>query len=203
MKTVFIDPKHCVGCRHCELACSKAHQKSALPLNSESPKPRIKIQPGVDFLTYPVRCRHCNPAPCIESCPTEALYRDPEHETVLVRDDQCISCGICAQECPFGAISFVFSPELGKDVAYKCDNCLQKVKNGGEPACVQACKTGALRYGEANELVSEARKGIVFDLTRDIQGMEPENIPANMEAFHAVCAKLAEIGPMHSSRKSI
>ncbi len=199
MKTVFIDAKRCVGCRHCELACASAHQETASPLTAESPKPRIKIQPGVDFLTYPVRCRHCNPAPCIDSCPTEALYRDAEQETVLVKDDLCISCGLCATECPFGAITFVFNPELQQDVAYKCDNCIPRLKNGGQPACVEACKTGALSFGEANELVADSRKEIVQDVTRNIQGVESQNIPENIKVFHLVCAKLAEMGPLQSS----
>ena len=38
----------------------------------------------------------------------------------------------------------------------KCDFCRDTIKAGGEPACVSACPTRALHFGEFDELRREA-----------------------------------------------
>jgi carbon-monoxide dehydrogenase iron sulfur subunit len=42
-------------------------------------------------------------------------------------------------------------------VALKCDGCIERTTAGRLPACVEACKTGGLVYGELNELIAEGR----------------------------------------------
>ncbi|MDD4649189.1 MAG: 4Fe-4S binding protein [Desulfoplanes sp.] len=204
MKTVFVDVERCVGCRHCELACARAHQEpvpdSGQPLGPDSPRSRISVELGVDFLTFPLKCRHCNPAPCVQVCPTGALYRDPEFDTVLIQEDLCISCGMCAMVCPFGAMTFAVSKKTGKKTAYKCDNCIDRQKKDQLPACVEACKTGALTFGYVNEIIKEAKKNIVLDLTRTIQGGQKTSIPENMLEFQAIRETLARLGPLPSSK---
>lgn len=37
-------------------------------------------------------------------CPTNAMYFDEDLNTIVIDDDNCISCGICEKECPIGAI---------------------------------------------------------------------------------------------------
>jgi formate dehydrogenase iron-sulfur subunit len=39
--------------------------------------------------------------------------------------------------------------------------CAEKVLSGGQPACVEACPTGASTFGTREELLMEARKRIV------------------------------------------
>ena len=61
--------------------------------------------------------------------------------------------------CPFDVITF---HELGdgmpsRVVAIKCDGCVERVDAGGSPACVEACKTDALVFGELNELIEAGR----------------------------------------------
>ena len=82
--------------------------------------------------------------------------------------DKCISCGACEQECPVGAISqgderYVIDKEkcIGchacekvcpKDVIHfdkdgkmeKCDGCIERIREGREPACVRVCFPGAI-----------------------------------------------------------
>jgi carbon-monoxide dehydrogenase iron sulfur subunit len=85
MKTVFIQPELCIGCRQCELACAVEHSASkdetAAFLESPVPRTRIHVEPGpVSSTAFPNRCRHCNPAPCIQVCPTGAMARDAEYD---------------------------------------------------------------------------------------------------------------------------
>ncbi len=66
---------------------------------------------------------------------------------------------MCAIVCPFDAVTYhaaAAAPEKAA-VATKCDNCLERQRLGAVPACVEACKVGALEFGELNELVKAAR----------------------------------------------
>ena len=128
---LVINPKDCIGCHECEKACIEAHKN----LGNVS-KPLIKIFEWKDKkLYFPNTCAQCNPAPCMEACPANAMYRDPNTDAVLINQDRCIRCRLCLSACPFGAIDYDTS--LGMTV--KCDLC------GGNPACVKACPTNALK----------------------------------------------------------
>jgi carbon-monoxide dehydrogenase iron sulfur subunit len=165
MKTVFVNPERCIGCKQCEAACAVAHSKThnvfLAALEQPTPKPRIHAEPGLSFNTsFPNKCRHCSPAPCLSACPTGAIYRAANHdEIVLIDSRKCIACGMCAMVCPFDVITYYASADAPyrQTVATKCDNCIERQRAGQVPACVEACKVGALQFGEINELAKAAR----------------------------------------------
>jgi len=135
MQTVFINPERCIGCRQCEFACAVAHSRSkdpALALAEEPvPRSRIHVSPGrAHDMSVPSLCRHCEPAPCAQVCPTGAMARDADRGLVLV----------------------------DRVVATKCDGCTERLENGQGPACVDACKTGALLFGDLNSLIEAGRQ---------------------------------------------
>jgi carbon-monoxide dehydrogenase iron sulfur subunit len=164
MQTVFINPERCIGCRQCEFACAVAHSQSkdpALALAEDPvPKSRIHVSPGWAYNTsVPSRCRHCDPAPCEQVCPTGAMARDGGHDLVLVDVHKCIACAMCAMVCPFDAVTF-YAQANGmptRVVATKCDGCVERLDNGQQPACVEACKVDALLFGELNTLIAAGR----------------------------------------------
>jgi carbon-monoxide dehydrogenase iron sulfur subunit len=52
--------------------------------------------------------------------------------------------------CPFGVLTYAplaAAPDKAA-VALKCDQCPDREKVGKVPACVRACKVGALTYGD-------------------------------------------------------
>jgi carbon-monoxide dehydrogenase iron sulfur subunit len=164
MKTVFVNPERCIGCRQCEFACAVEHSRSHDPVQAlyETPPPRkrIHVEPGPLYNTsFPNRCRHCDPAPCEQVCPTGAIYRDTELDLVLLEAGKCIACAMCAMVCAFDALTYhPVANGMGPHVvAIKCDGCVDRVRRGEEPACVEACKTSALVFGELNALVKAAR----------------------------------------------
>jgi len=165
MKTVFIHPERCIGCKQCEAACAVAHSQTKnlfwAVFETPTPKPRIHAEPGLLLNTsFPNKCRHCNPAPCQSVCPTGAIHRPADFpEIVLVEARKCIACGMCALACPFDVITYYAAPAApGKSaVATKCDHCIERQRLGGVPACVEACKVNALEFGELNEMVKAAR----------------------------------------------
>ena len=164
MKLVFVNPERCIGCLQCEFACAVEHSSSQSMLSAwmeePTPRTRVHVDPGpVLGTSFPSRCRHCDPAPCQQVCPTSAITRDAEHGLVLVDPQTCISCAMCAMVCPFDALTFHPSTagEGARTVAVKCDGCADRVRRGEIPACVDVCKVGALVFGELNDLVAEGR----------------------------------------------
>jgi anaerobic carbon-monoxide dehydrogenase iron sulfur subunit len=164
MKAVFLNPEKCIGCRQCSFACavehSVGHDELRAWLEDPPPRARVHVDPGPTAGTsYPSRCRHCDPAPCVQVCPTSALTRDTAVDLVLLDPVACIDCAMCAMVCPFDALTFhtELVGEQERTVAIKCDGCVDRVRRGEVPACVEVCKAGALVYGELNELVAEGR----------------------------------------------
>ena len=88
-------------------------------------------------------CKHCHNAPCMEACPTGALFKT-EFDTVVVQQDICNGCGYCVPACPFGVVEL--SAVDGK--AHKCTLCYDRLKGGLEPACAKACPTDSIQFGE-------------------------------------------------------
>lgn len=150
---LLVNPSLCTGCRLCELVCSLRHEKQFNPERS-----RIRIlkveRSGLDV---PITCLHCNPAYCIKVCPTGAMVRDEETGAVVIRSENCISCGLCISLCPVGAPAF--EPEGRKVI--KCDLC------DGDPRCVKFCGTDALLYDKAGKL-SLTKKRIEFEKIQKI-----------------------------------
>lgn len=165
MRTVFVNPERCIGCMQCQIACAVEHSASRDPAIAvaEDPLPRARIfvEAGPhDGTAFPNRCRHCDPAPCVQVCPTAAMTRDAAEDLVLVDDEKCIVCAMCAMVCPFDTITFhaVVDGGAARISAVKCDGCIDRLRRGEpEPACVEVCKTQALVYGEINDLVKEGR----------------------------------------------
>jgi carbon-monoxide dehydrogenase iron sulfur subunit len=152
MKQVVVHPERCVGCMQCQVACAVAHSeaKQLVPALFESPRPRPRIHVGAGRYSegFPNRCRHCDPAPCLLACLPGAITRLGDTATVMINVDTCINCASCAMACPFGVIRYHedWSAPVGKTVAVKCDNCLGRQREGGTPACVEACVSGALTF---------------------------------------------------------
>ncbi len=200
MKTVFVYPELCIGCRHCEVACAIEHAASKKLFDAVSEEkrsqPRIYVETGIHYLTFPNRCRHCDPAPCMQVCPTEALVRDAGTGSVVVHYDRCIGCAVCAMACPFGIIRFqaVHQLDTDREVNAKCDNCIERQKAGSIPACAEACKTGALEFGDADDLIRSSRKDFTLRMIKSAAtGVEVPKIPANIRAFRAIMEELAEL----------
>ena len=203
MKTVFVRPERCIGCKHCEIACAVEHSQTknlfTAIFEEPLPKPRIHVTPTLGVLTFPVRCRHCNPAPCMQVCPSGAITRDDETDTVLIDEKKCIGCGMCGIVCPYDVITYYRSwkVKINREVATKCDNCIDRVKNGMLPACVEACKTGALVYGDVNEIIKEERKKSAKKIATALTVAEGEveaEVPDNIKIWRDLGLKIYERG---------
>jgi carbon-monoxide dehydrogenase iron sulfur subunit len=120
-------------------------------------------------------------------CPTGAISRDAETGTVLIDGNKCITCAMCAMVCPFDVIGYYTSAVILRDrtVALKCDHCIDRQREGRIPACVEACRVGALEFGDINELVKSAGKRLARLVSVAVGEPRPEmtSLPANVQAW--------------------
>ena len=169
---IITEPTSCIGCRTCEVACTLAHQNAEeIVVKQESFTPRLRVVMNKQ-ITSTVQCRHCDDAPCVNVCPTNALIYNKN--TVQLLAERCIGCKTCVIACPFGAMTMVVKP-VKKSVAnglsanstqaaaHKCDLCVDNVAG---PACITACPTKALHLmasDSIDEMLRQKRERAVLD----------------------------------------
>lgn len=145
-----IDNRKCIGCHACTTACKSEHQVP-VGVNRTWVKQVEKGEfPNTRRLFSVMRCNHCTDAPCVEICPTEALYFR-EDGIVDFDKDRCIGCKSCMQACPYDAL--YIDPET--HTAAKCNYCAHRVDVGLEPACVNVCPEHAIISGDMHDPNSE------------------------------------------------
>jgi carbon-monoxide dehydrogenase iron sulfur subunit len=78
--------------------------------------------------------------------------------------------------CPFGVIRFHEDPFLdpARPIAHKCDNCRERQARGEIPACVEACKAGALVFEDVNVVLAEKTREIARKATLGVREVHAE-----------------------------
>ncbi|MCF8237881.1 MAG: polysulfide reductase NrfD [Saprospiraceae bacterium] len=146
----IIDNRKCIGCHACTTACKSEHDVP-VGVNRTWVKQVEKGEfPHTRRLFSVMRCNHCTDAPCVEICPTEALYIR-EDGIVDFDKDRCIACKSCMQACPYDAL--YIDPQT--HTAAKCNYCAHRVDIGLEPACVNVCPEHAIISGDMDNPESE------------------------------------------------
>ena len=186
VRRVVYDPSKCAACKTCEIQCSVSHSRSgellAALFESPPPLPRLSVAwtPG---LNVPVKCAHCETAPCLLGCPVGAIRRDRATDAVLVDDLRCIGCFSCVLVCPYGAIRLSHDRKR----IHKCDGCVGRLAGGQEPTCSASCPTRSLALREVEVLARErtaataAREAVALRRGRELEGRAPSPMETILE----------------------
>jgi len=157
--TVAVEIDKCIGCQMCMIDCA-AHHAEGEDLPVVYPQSWKLLSQSRLFVELegpnpvPLLCKQCETAPCATVCPTGSIEVDETYGLKIAGKELCIGCRSCQLACPFGLISM---DREGK-IAQKCDMCLERVKEGIEPVCVQVCPRGALSLKPMEEAITEVRK---------------------------------------------
>jgi phenylglyoxylate dehydrogenase beta subunit len=146
-ETIAFDAGRCDGCGECMKACALG--KTGAPHAADS---RIRISPANGSGWALALCRQCADPKCVTHCPSGALAKSADTGVVDWDAAKCVDCLLCTVGCAYGGI--VLNEGTGR--VAKCDAC------GGNPACVAACRAGALRQVRAASLYN--RYGELEDL---------------------------------------
>lgn len=168
------DVSRCAQCFACEVACKSAH--NLRPFAQEQPGstgPRYRQvitltseEPGATPIQYiSMACMHCGDAACMSVCPAKAISRDPQYGAVVVDHLRCIGCRYCSWACEFGA------PQFGRDgLMQKCDMCIDRLREGEKPACVESCCGGAITFGPVQDMERDVRTSAAKRLANALAG---------------------------------
>ena len=175
-KSLFNDTSKCTACRGCQVACKQWNKNQASETvqtgNHQNP-------PDLDYNTFKLvrfkesdqpeglrwnffadQCRHCMEPPCKFVADTEvedAIIIDSETGAVVFTDkaDQIEDFESVRIACPYD----IPRQDAKTGRMSKCTMCIDRISNGLKPACVQSCPTGAMQFGDREEMikVAEAR----------------------------------------------
>jgi Fe-S-cluster-containing dehydrogenase component len=200
---LVIDLDTCVGCHACATACKQWNTSGTIgPLSDSDPYAKDPIgtwlnrirtyevdfktpteelqlassapqQPTSKTVHMPMSCMQCDDAACVTVCPTGASYKREEDGIVLIDQDKCMGCNLCAWACPYGAREL----DQQQGVMKKCTLCVDRIYDEAlpeaerQPACVLTCPTSSRIFGDFDDPESEVSK---LTLERGGKALMPE-----------------------------
>ncbi len=93
-EVLVIDLDKCIHCNECEEACERRHGHSRM-----NRKGMV-----VGNISIATACRQCQDPVCM-LCSRAGIARLPDGEVYIT--ETCIGCGICAERCPYDAITII------------------------------------------------------------------------------------------------
>ena len=170
-KSFFVDTTICTACRGCQVACKQWHD---LPAEETKNLGTHQNPADLSFVTYklvrfseamvdgklkwlffPDQCRHCLEPPCeMTADDPKAIFTDSATGAVIYTEKtKNLDAQSIIDSCPYNI------PRASDDgTLAKCDMCIDRVESGLLPACVKTCPTGAMNFGDREEMLAMAKK---------------------------------------------
>ena len=161
---ILTDTTLCTGCEDCIKACKNENKlgkdvprrwKKGIHDLSSTRYSTIVRRPGGHFVRQ--QCRHCLEPACVSACLVGALTKT-EEGPVVYDSSKCMGCRYCMMACPYGIPRYDWEKPVPE--VRKCGMCYERIQDGKQPACVEACTKKATIFGSRDELLAEAHRRI-------------------------------------------
>ena len=190
-KSFLVDTTLCTACRGCQVACKQWH---GLPAEETVNRGSYQNPADLSFDTYklvrmreeeidgklrwlffPDQCRHCIEPPCQDTAgdPTAIFTEEEIGAVIYTANTRSLDPAEIRASCPYDI------PRQAEDgTLAKCDMCSDRVQNGLLPACVKACPTGAMNFGERDEILALAKERLALAKKKypDARLLDPQDV---------------------------
>lgn len=159
---ILTDTTRCTGCESCVHACKQTYGlgrdrawrwKERIDDLSATRFTTIENRPGGHHVRK--QCRHCLEPACVSACLVGALQKT-ELGPVVYDQNRCMGCRYCMMACPYGIPRYEWQTAV--PYVRKCILCYDRIKEGKQPACTEACPYNATIFGTRAEMLTEARR---------------------------------------------
>lgn len=202
MKAILIDISRCNGCFNCQIACKDEHVDNDWTPYAK-PQPDLGhfwmrvnevergVVPKVKVSYIPKLCMQCENPACEKAARDGAVYHRKDG-IVIIDPEKSKGQREILESCPYGNI--FWNKEL--NIPQKCTFCAHLLDQGWkEPRCVEACCTGALVFGEHDQLKDIIQKRKAETLNPEF-GLKPRvyyiGLPKRFVAGTVLCQKISE-----------
>jgi len=210
---VLVDTTRCAGCRACEAACSESNALAAPAMAGQDAvfeKARatdVGVYTVVNRFPNPAspgdarfvkrQCMHCLDPACVSACMLGALKKG-QFGVVSYDPDLCIGCRYCQMSCPFNIPKFEWSKVFPKIV--KCEFCKERLAQGQQPGCCEACPTGAVIFGKYTDLLADAHARLAQHPERYVPTIYGESEVGGTQVLYLSHVDFAKLGlPTYTS----
>jgi len=111
----------------------------------------------VKWYFFPDQCRHCLEPPCkdtAEGFVDGAVIQDDSTGAVVYTGKTRMLSSSAFEEvresCPYN----IPRQDTATGLVAKCTMCFDRISNGMEPACVKACPTGTMSFGNRDDMLA-------------------------------------------------
>jgi len=179
---ILTDTTLCTGCETCVAACKEINGLE--PDRPRRWKRRIDDLSSTRFTTIARRkeghslhfvrkqCRHCLEPACASACIVGALQKSPEGP-VIYDDGKCMGCRYCMVACPYGIPRYDW--ERAVPYVRKCIFCYERLAEGKQPGCTEACPYQATIFGTRDKLLAIAQDRLAKNPGRYVGKVYGEN----------------------------
>jgi len=195
-KSILVDTSLCTACRGCQVACkqwnnlpgTKTKQVGTYQNPQDFSSNTWKVVRFADgkkedgkpyWYFFTDMCRHCVMPPCklsIDMTVKDAVIQD-EATGAVVYTEKTKKMPFKDVMCPYG----IPQQNPKTKVLVKCTMCFDRIKNGMIPACVKSCPTGAMVFGDRNEILDKAQKRVA-----DLKKTYPKTMAINPDDVRVI-----------------
>ena len=198
-KSFFIDTSKCTACRGCQIACKQWNMNPATKTlqrgGHQNPEDlsfstyklvrfsEHEENGKVKWYFFPDQCRHCLEPPCMytaQSLGYKNIIRDEQTGAVVYDKKVKVKAADAKQireSCPWNIPRW---DEKTQGMA-KCTMCIDRIKEGLLPACVKTCPSGAMNFGDRDEMLDMAQSRL-----KELKAKYPKAQLLNADAVRTI-----------------